>query len=95
MNHRHHVRPRLVNFAMNEALQKHGSTTVAHGVAIEIELHDVGGGDQRRRERPRHEKAIGIGRMTRADVAEAVENAKVGEDAAASHDIFDQSGIDA
>ena len=95
MNHRHHVRPRLVNFAMNEAFQKHRSTTVAHGVAIEIELHDVGGGDQRRRERPRHEKAIGIGRMTRADVAEAVENAKVGEDAAASHDIFDQSGIDA
>jgi hypothetical protein len=33
--------------------------------------------------------------MTRADVAETVENAKVGEDAAASHDIFDQSGIDA
>jgi hypothetical protein len=80
---------------MNEALHKHGSTTVAHGVSIEIELHDVVGGDERRRERPRQEKVIGIGRMTRADVAETVENAKVGEDAAASHDIFDQSGIDA
>ena len=33
--------------------------------------------------------------MTRADVAETVENAKVGEHAAANHDIFDQSGIDA
>ncbi len=33
--------------------------------------------------------------MTRADVAKAVENAEVGEDAAADHDIFDQSGIDA
>jgi hypothetical protein len=33
--------------------------------------------------------------MTRADMAETVENAEVGEDAAANHDIFDQSGIDA
>jgi len=28
-------------------------------------------------------------------MAEAVENAKLGEDAAANHDILDQSGIDA
>ena len=33
--------------------------------------------------------------MTRADVAETVEHAEIGEDAAADHDVLEQCGIDA
>ena len=33
--------------------------------------------------------------MPRADMAEGVDHAEVGEDAAAGHDILDQRGLDA
>ena len=89
VNHRHHIRPRLVDFAVDEAFQKQRPAVRIDGVAVEIEFHDVGGGDQRRRQRPRHQKAIWVGRMTRADMAEGVDHAEVGENAAAGHDILD------
>jgi hypothetical protein len=54
MNHRHHIRTRLVDFTVNEALQKYRPAPRIHGIAVEIELHDVVGGDQRRRQRARH-----------------------------------------
>ena len=33
--------------------------------------------------------------MTRADMPEAINNAELGEDSAANHDVLDQGGIDA
>jgi len=95
VNHRHYVRPRLVDFAVDEAFEKHGSAAGIDRIAVEVELHDVVGRDQRRRERPRHQKMIGVGGMPRADMTKAVEHAELGEDAAADHDILAQRGIDA
>jgi len=62
-------------------------------VAVEIERHDVVGGDQRRRERTRHQKMVGVAGIARADMAETVEHAELGEDAAADHDILGHSSI--
>ena len=95
VNDGHHIRPRLVDFAVNEAFEKHRPAAGIDRLAVEIEFHDVSGGDQRRRQRPRHQKMIWVGRMARADMAEGVDNAEVGENAAARHDIVDQGWLDA
>ena len=92
---RHDVRARPVDFAVNEALQEQGSPPRVHGIAVEIEFHDVVGRDQRGRKRARHQEAIGVGGMAGADMAETVENAEIGEDTAAGHDVFDQGRIGA
>ena len=38
---------------------------------------------------------VGVAGMTRADMAETIDHAEVGKDAAANDDILDHSGIDA
>src|SRR5204862_8116032 len=95
VNDGHHVRPRFVDFAVDEAFQEHRAAAGIDRIAVEIEFHDVAGGDQRRRQRPRHQEAIWIARMARADMAEGIDHAEVGEDAAAGHDIPKQRGLDA
>jgi hypothetical protein len=78
---------------VNETFEEHRAAARIDRVAVEIERHDVVGGDQRRRERARHQKMIGVVRIARADMAETVEHAELGEDAAADHDILGHGGI--
>ena len=59
------------------------------------ELHHVVRRDQGWSQGTRHDEAIGIGWVARANVSETVENAKVGEDTAADYNVFDQRGINA
>ena len=89
-----HVRPRLVDLAVDEALEEHAAAALVDGIAIEIELHDVGGGDVRRRHRARHQVAVRIGRVADADMAKGVEHALIGQNAVRRDEIVDQCGID-
>ena len=77
---------------MDEALEEHRAAAGIDRVAVEIELHDVVGGDERRRQRARHQEVVGIGRMPCADMAEAVDHAELRKDAAADGDILEQGG---
>src|SRR5437763_15249231 len=95
VNHRHDVRSRLVDFAVDEAFEKQRSAASIDGIAVEVELHDVISHDQCWRKRPRHQKMIRVGRMPRADVTKAVEHAELGEDTAANTDIIALYVIDA
>ena len=95
MHHRHDVRPRLVDFGVDEALQEHRSAARIYGVAVEVEFHDVVGRHQRRRQRARHQEMIGIGGMAGADMAKTIQHAEIGENAASGHDVIDQRRIDA
>ena len=88
------VGPRLVDFAVDEALDVHEPPGLIDRIGIEVVLHDVGGGDDRRRLRARQE--IAVRRMGMADrhMAVAVEHALVGEDAVRRDEVLDRGGVD-
>jgi hypothetical protein len=41
VHHRHHVGPRLVDLAVDYALEEQAVLAGAHGIAVEIEFYDV------------------------------------------------------
>jgi len=71
------VRPRPVNFTMDEPFEVERPATRVESIAVEVELHDVGGGDQRRRDTARQQEAAAFRRVTNADVPESVDHALV------------------
>ena len=56
MHDRHHIRPRAINLGMDEALEENLAAACIDRVAVLVELHDVLGGNQRGRERARHQE---------------------------------------
>src|SRR6185295_18828164 len=60
-----------------------------HRVAIEVVLDQVGGGDEAGCEVAREEEAVGPLRVARADVAEAVEDVFVRENAVGDDEVVD------
>ena len=87
---RHHIRPRLVDFAVDDALEEQPVLARTQGPVVEIELDDVVGGNLGRRHAAGEPIAIGITRIARADVAVGVEDAAVGENAIGRDEIVDQ-----
>jgi len=77
----HLVGPRLVDFAVDEALGVERASLVLDRIAVEVEFHDVVCADQFGRARTRQQIAIGIAGMPHADMAPAIEYALVGENA--------------
>ena len=63
-------------------------------VAVEIELDDVVGGDERGRHAARDQEALGILRMAHGDMAEAVDDALLVENVIGIDEIVDDGGID-
>jgi hypothetical protein len=51
VHHGGHVGPRLVDLAVDEALEEDAAAALIDRVRVEIELHDVFRGDERGRER--------------------------------------------
>ena len=88
---RMHVRPRLVEAAMDEALEIGRLAARIDRLALERELHDVVLLDAVRRPRPRQEEALRIVGMPRADMAERVDHAFGREDAVGGDEFFEQS----
>ena len=94
VDYRIHVRPHLVDFAVDEALQEHAAAVLVDGIGIEVELHDVGSRHVRGRHRARDQIAIRIGRMADADMTIGIEHPLVGEDMVRCDEIRDRCGID-
>ena len=89
VHHRVDVRPRPVDFGMDEAFRIDRPVVLADDLAVHAECHDVGCFHQPRRARPRHQEALGVARIAPADVAVAVDDALVVEDAVADDEIVD------
>ena len=60
MRDTHDVGPRAINLAVEIALDERRPPTRIARLTIEGELHDVVGGHERRRKRPRHQEPLGI-----------------------------------
>ena len=78
---RHDVRPFPVDLAVQKALEKPAAPARIAGLAVQRELHDVGGGHQRRRQGPGHQEAIGVAGVAHRHVTGRIEHSLVGEDA--------------
>ncbi len=88
-----HLRLRPVDLAVDEALKVTSAAARIDSVAVEVELHDIGSGDQRRRHAVRQQEATQILVVPGADMAEAVEHALIREDAIGGDKILDQLRI--
>ena len=93
VQHRHHVGARLVDFAMDHALEEQPGLAQPHRIVVEIAGDDVGRGDQRRRHAARDPIMLRMGVIARADMPVGVEHAVVGEDAVGRHQIIQQGRI--
>jgi hypothetical protein len=90
----HHVGPRAKNFAVQITLNEPVAAARIDGIAVDIEFHDVVGGDHLRRKRARHQEALGMARMPHRDVARRVEHALIGQDAARRREVLQHAAID-
>jgi hypothetical protein len=75
---------------MDETLRIDRARVRVHGFAVKAELHDVGRFDQPWRACPRQQEALRVARIARADVAVAVDDVLVVEDAVADDEVVDQ-----
>ena len=87
MADRHHVRPRLVDLAVDHALG-----ILRRGIArpageVEVELDRSSGSTSSGARRARQDVAVGIVGMAHADVPEGVEHALVGDDAVGDREL--------
>jgi hypothetical protein len=90
----HHVAPCAENLAVQITFDEAAPSTRIDGVAVDIEFHDVVGGDHLRRERARHQKPLGMARMPHRNMAGRIEHALIGEDAARRGEVLQYGAID-
>ena len=89
MDHGLDVAPGLIDLAVDVALPVQPGRIGCDGLAVEVDLDDVGTGDERGRHGARHEKAFGILGGAGADVAEAVQDAFVRQNMTRGDEIGD------
>src|SRR5262245_2820805 len=87
---RMHIRPRLVDAAVNEALQIGRPVTRIDGIALERELHDVVLLDALGRACAREKEALRVVGMARAHVPERIHDTLMRQDAVGGDDLFEQ-----
>jgi hypothetical protein len=90
MDHGVDVRPRLIDGAVDIALQI-GRAYVALRRAVELELDDVRGCDELGAERPRQQIMVGLVRMADADVAVGVDHLLLRQNPVGDHQIADRT----
>src|SRR5262245_61068662 len=78
MDDRLHVRPQLVDFAVDEPFDHAAAALWINRIGVKVVFHDVACGDQNRRERPGHQIAVWITGMTDAHVSVGIEHALLG-----------------
>src|SRR5262249_17044808 len=91
MYHGVDVRPGAIDLGVDETLLIDRAAATINGIAVEIEFHDVVGGDAPRRLRLGNQKMIRPRRMPHADVAVSVDDALVIEDAVGRDEVLDQA----
>src|SRR5688572_11425240 len=91
VHHGHHLGPVAVDLAMDVALDEALARIAGRRLAVRAELHQVGGRDQRRRARARHDEAVGAPVAARADVPVGIQHLVQREDAAAGDQVLDEA----
>src|SRR4029434_7640169 len=84
--------PRLVDFTVDETLEKAAAAVRIAGIAVEIVLDDVVGSDQRGRDRACHQIPVGRRGMTHRNVAERAPAPLSNENATGCRQIRDELG---
>jgi hypothetical protein len=74
---------------VDESFLVHLATLPVHWIAIQVELHQICGRNQQRRQVTREEEAIGPLIMTHAHMPETVEDTFVSENAVCNNEVFD------
>ena len=83
-----HVRTRLEDLAVNEALAHRLPSPRIDRIAVEIVLHDVLRHHQLRRKRARQEIALGIAVRAHAYVSVGIDDAVLGQDSVCGDQVF-------
>ncbi len=89
----YHVRPHLVDFAVDIAFgeqRRHRQAARVDGPAVEVDFQDIFFGNKVRRQAARHQKSVGIAIVPDRHVAPAIEQAVIRKDAAGGDQVFDQ-----
>ena len=96
VHHRVDVGPRLVDFAVDEALAVEQLAVVLgiDGLAVEVEDENVGGGHRFRRDRARDQIAVRIARVAHADMAEGIEHVQSRQRAVGGDEIVDEGLVE-
>src|SRR6266536_2662915 len=92
--HRFHIRPQLVDFAVDEAFDHAAATLRINRIGVEVVFHDVAGGYQNRRERTRHQIAGWIARVADTHVSVGIEYALFSKDTIGCDKVLDACRID-
>jgi hypothetical protein len=90
MDHRHDIRPRFIDFAVDKALAVMLLAAIGRRNALERELSNIGLGHDAGRDVARHHIALRVLVMPDADMAEAVENLMIEENEIGRDQIFDE-----
>ena len=88
MCNRIHIFSFFINFRMNKAFQKHRPALGINRIAITVKFHDIIHSDQSRRERARHQKMIGIGRVAGRDMTETIKHTQISQNPAPYNQII-------
>ena len=91
MHHRAGVRPRAVDLAMDVAFEVDRAAASVERIAVEAELHDVFGTNQRRRDTAREQESIARRRMADAHMSESIDHALVEQDMVRGHEVVDHA----
>src|SRR5262245_42813916 len=92
MHDRLNVRSRLVDLAVDKALNETGTAIRVERIAVKIVLDDVIGRNQRRRDRARHQITVGRRGVPQRYVAEAIDDSLRREYAAGRGEVRDEIG---
>ena len=96
VHHRHHVRSRLVDFAVDEALGiqcRQRQPVCVNGSAVEIEFQYVFRGDKIGRHAPRHQISVWVLVVSHRNVTPPVEQAVIGKNAIGGNQILHSFGV--
>src|ERR1700730_12093408 len=90
VHHRHYIRPRFENCAMNEPFEIEVAFFFPHRLAVEGELDDIFVSDQFRSPRTRQKKTVRSLPMPNANMAVRVHHFLVSKDAVGDDEIVQQ-----
>jgi hypothetical protein len=83
----------LVDLAVDKSFEIEGTALWIDRIAVAVEFHDVGGCNQAGRHATRQQEMRGGFVVTHADMAEAVDDALIIEDAIGGDEVLDQRRI--
>ena len=90
VNDGHDIWPRREDRRMDEALEIKAAVLLPHRLTVQVEFDDVLWGHQLRGERAGDQEAVGIVRVTDADMTVGVDDLLLGEDPVGDHEVLDQ-----